>query len=217
MRLYHLPVSLYSFKVRLGLALMGVGLELVEPPGGSYRSAEYRAINPAGTIPALVDGDFWLAESDAILGHVEALGLGHRITPADPRRAARAVMLSRWHDLRLEPALRRLFPHVAPATRDATVVAEADRLMAEAFALIDAAVSPDGPFVTGPTPSVADCGYAATLIWLDALRGPLGLSAAPGPRLARAAAALRIEPWLDAEFARYPALVAAWVDGKLAG
>lgn len=217
MRLYHLPVSLYSFKVRLGLALMGATVELAEPPGGSYRSDAYRAVVPAGTVPALADGDFHLVESDVVLDYVEAIGAPSRLTPSDPRRAARARMLSRWHDLRLEPALRRLFPHVAPAGRDADAVAAADRAMQAAFALIDTAIDPTGPFAAGPAPTVADCGFAATLVWLEALSAPLGLAARPGPRLAATAAAFRAEPRVAAEFAAYPGLVEAWVRGKLAG
>lgn len=217
MRLYHLPVSLYSFKVRLGLALMDVDVELAEPPGGSYRSPEFRAINPAGTVPTLVDGEFWLAESDAILGYVEALGAPVRLTPADPRRAARAAMLSRWHDLRLEPALRRLFAHVAPETRDPAAVAAADDLLTASLALIEAAADPDGPFLAGPAPSVADCGCTATLIWFDALKAPLGLTATPGPRLRGAVAALAEEPRTAAPVARYRGLVEDWVRGRLGG
>lgn len=217
MRLYHLPVSLYSFKVRLGLALMDVAVELVEPPGGSYRSPEFRAINPAGTVPTLVDGDFWLAESDAILGYVEALGAPARLTPADPRRAARAAMLSRWHDMRLEPALRRLFPQVAPETRDPAAVATADDLLAASLALIETAADPDGPYVAGPAPTVADCGCTATLTWFDSLKAPLGLTATPGPRLLTAAAALAEDARTAASVAQYRGLVENWVRGRLGG
>lgn len=217
MRLHHLPVSLYSFKVRLGLALMDVTVELAEPPGGTYRSPEFRAINPAGTVPALVDGAFWLAESDAILGYVEALGAPARLTPADPRRAARAAMLSRWHDMRLEPALRRLFPQVAPETRDPAAVTAADAALATSLALIETAADPDGPFVTGPAPTVADCGLAATLTWFDALQAPLGLTAPPGPRLRTAVAALAEDARTAAPIAQYRGLVADWVRGRLGG
>jgi len=37
---------------------------------GEGRAAEYLAINPAGKIPALVDGDFTLCESNAILQYI---------------------------------------------------------------------------------------------------------------------------------------------------
>ena len=61
MYVIELPISLYSFKLRLAIALKGASIEGREPPGGTYRSAEFRKINPAGTIPVLVDGDFILA------------------------------------------------------------------------------------------------------------------------------------------------------------
>ncbi|MCA3514127.1 MAG: glutathione S-transferase N-terminal domain-containing protein, partial [Rhodobacter sp.] len=55
MHIYQLPISLYSFKLRLALKLKGLDIELRDPPGGSYRSPDNLAINPAGTIPALID------------------------------------------------------------------------------------------------------------------------------------------------------------------
>ncbi len=115
MILYELPISLSSFKLRLALRLKGVTIEKREPPGGSYRSEAYRAINPAGTIPALVDGRGLLAESDAIIDYLDDLGLGRPLRPADPWLAAQHRMLSRWCDFTLDPAVRRLFPLLGAA------------------------------------------------------------------------------------------------------
>jgi glutathione S-transferase len=214
MVIYQLPLSLYSHKLRLALALKGAEVELREPPGGSYRSAPYRAINPAGTIPALVCDRGVLAESDAIIEHLDDVGLGRTLRPADPWLAARHRMLSRWCDMQLEPAVRRLFPHAAAAGRDAAAVAAIDAVLAERLALMESGLAADGPFAAGAAPGMADCGLAATLAWLTPLRAALGLSAAPGPRLSRAAAAMAAHPALAAEAMAYDALVAAWIASR---
>ena len=73
--LFATPVSVYSCKVRVGLALKGLDWAEVPPPGG-YGSAEYRAIVPQGTVPALAHGRFVLAESDAILEYLDEVGAG---------------------------------------------------------------------------------------------------------------------------------------------
>ena len=70
MRLYAIPVSTYSAKVRIALAVKGIDYEMVPPPGG-YSTPTYRKIVPLGTIPALEDGDFRLSESDVLIEYLE--------------------------------------------------------------------------------------------------------------------------------------------------
>jgi glutathione S-transferase len=211
MKIIQLDLSLSSFKVRLALLLKGVSLPLEDPPGGSYRSDAFREINPAGTIPALVDGDFWLAESDAIIEHLEDLGLGLPLHDPDLRRRARGRMLARWLDFKLEPRLRALFPLIKggaePTPPDR---ARIDGGLGEALALIDSGLDAAGPAAAGPRPGLADCGLMANLVWLDALGARLGLSARPGPRLLRAAAALEADARLAGEIARYRATARRW-------
>jgi maleylpyruvate isomerase len=95
MILYQTALSSYSLKVRLALALKGCSVELREPPEGSYRSAAYRALVPAATVPALVDGRVVLTESDAIIEYVEETKKGALLLPPDPAGRARARMMSR--------------------------------------------------------------------------------------------------------------------------
>ena len=87
MHIYQLPISLYSFKLRLAIKLKGLHIELRMPPGGTYRSAEFRRINPAGTIPALIDGTLILSETDAIIEYLESKRYGGHVSK--PRRRPR--------------------------------------------------------------------------------------------------------------------------------
>jgi glutathione S-transferase len=212
--IYQLPISLYSCKLRLALLLKGAEIALHAPPGGSYRSEAYRAVNPAGTIPALIDEDRLLIETDVIIDYLDAAACGSRLLPADPWAAARQRMLSRLVDLRLEAAIRRLFGQIAAAGRDARLVADADAAITAAFALIEAEADRAGPFISGERPGLPDCGLTATLAWFEALQAPLALTAIPGPRAAQAFAAMSAHPALTEEIVRYRQLVADWISSR---
>ncbi len=211
MHIFQLPMSLYSFKLRLALRLKGLSIELRDPPGGSYRSDAYREISPAGTIPALIDGDLMLTETDSIIEYLEDRGEGEALFPADIRQRARMRMLSRWVDLRLEAAIRSLFGQVAPASRLPEIVTSADSRIGASLRLIEGAMDQTGPFMLGAKPGMADCGLAACLLWLDAIGPPLALTVRPGPRLSRTSAAMAEDRRLMAEIAAYRPLVAEWV------
>ena len=142
MHVVELPISLYSFKLRLALRLKSAAIEAQPPPGGSYRSAAFALVNPAGTIPTLVDGDFWLTESDAIIEYLDDAGIGLTLRPADLRQRARDRMLSRWIDLRFEPALRKLFAQIAPAGRVPADIRSADALIEASLALLEQGLDP---------------------------------------------------------------------------
>ena len=108
MILYATPVSNYAAKVAIALEWKGLAHERRMPPGGTYRSAEYRAIVPTGQVPALIDGDFLLVESDAIIEYLEDIAPRPTLLPRSPRQRATARMLSRFHDFQLEPAIHAL-------------------------------------------------------------------------------------------------------------
>ncbi len=207
MLIHQLPVSLYSFKLRLALRLKGIEIPMAPPPGGTYRSPEFAGINPAGTIPTLVHGEMWLAETDAIIEYLDDLNLGVVLRPADVAVRARDRMLSRWCDMQLEPAVRRLFAHVSPSRRNQAAVQEADEMISAKLAVMEKGLDPDGPFATGGSPATADCGFAATMIWLEALTAPLSLNARPGPRLQKVVRALCADARTSKEAEAYRELV----------
>ncbi len=213
MILYELPISLSSFKVRLALRLKAVTIETREPPGGSYRSEAYRAINPAGTIPALVGDHGLLAETDAIIEYLDDIGLGRPLRPADPWLAARHRMLSRWCDFTLDPAVRRLFPFLG-ATADPAALDEADAAIAKGLARVESALAAGTAHALADAPGLADCGLTAMLAWLTPLRRVLPLKAAPSARLAAVADVLAAHPATAAECADYRRRVEAWIASK---
>jgi glutathione S-transferase len=86
--LYHAP-NARSLRVLWTLEELGASVEvktLPFPP--REKQPDYLAVNPAGTIPALVDGDRVMTESLAICEHLAAKhGSPLLVTPGEPERA----------------------------------------------------------------------------------------------------------------------------------
>ena len=66
--IYYHPLSFPALTAIFAAEAMGISYEkkLVDLTKGEHKSEDYLAINPYGKIPALKDGDFMLAESNAI-------------------------------------------------------------------------------------------------------------------------------------------------------
>jgi glutathione S-transferase len=215
LQLYQLPVSLYSFKVRLALTLKGIHVPMIKPHEGTYRSAAYRVVVPTGTIPALVADGLVLTESDAIIEYLDDVHGGRRLVDGSPERKARIRMVSRLNDLQVEPQVRALFSHVAPSHRDARHVSETTARLSEKLALMEWALDATGPFAIDNDVTMPDCGIAATLTWFYALHPLLAPSLQPGPRLERVYRALARDAIAGPELTSYRALVDTWVSNKL--
>lgn len=150
------PLSSYSAKVRIVLAVKQVVAEERLPPGG-YRSEAYRAVVPMGTVPAIRIGDWVLSESEVINEYLEEQYPLPAMLPADLQQRARVRFICRFHDLYLEPRVRALFRHVKPATRDRDQVAELRAQVNARIAQLAQWVQPQ-PWLLTPTISLADCG-----------------------------------------------------------
>jgi glutathione S-transferase len=216
MIVYTLPISLYGAKLDIALAHKGMAAERRAPPGGSYRSAEYRALAPTGTIPALEHQGRVLAETDAIIEYLDEIGPPPSLLPGDAAARARVRFVSRLHDLHVEPAVRALFGHIAPGARDAAAAAAGLDRLGERFELAERALDP-APFAAGAHFSMADCGWPPTLCWAGAIARALGSPVAPGPKLAALAEALARVPAVAAVMGRYRPAVEDWVAAKRAG
>jgi glutathione S-transferase len=208
--LYALPVSLYSAKLRIALRCKGVAWREVPPPGG-YGSAAYRAIVPSGTLPAIDEDRFVLAESEAIAEYLEETRPEPAMLRGDARARAAQRMLSRFHDTRLEPAVRALFAHVPRAARGdvATLGAAVSVRLAEL-----AGIARPSPLLGGATLSLGDCGYPATFAWIEALSAALGFPVGWPTALDEWRAALDAHPAVAAEMAVYRPALAAWIAAR---
>jgi glutathione S-transferase len=75
------------------LLLRNLGLDVkvkaVDLAGGEQKTDEFTKINPVGLVPVLVDGDFVLSESRAILAYlVNSRKPGSSLYPSDPKKRA---------------------------------------------------------------------------------------------------------------------------------
>lgn len=95
MKLYYDPITVNCRKVVAGLDLIGASYdeERLDYFAGDHKQPAYTAINPNAELPALVDDDFVLWESNAIMVYAsEKLG-NKTVYPDDPKIRAD---ITRW-------------------------------------------------------------------------------------------------------------------------
>lgn len=95
MKLYMNPLSPNDRRVRLTATVLGLAIEekALDFAKGEHKTAEYLALNPNGAIPTLVDGDFVLTESRAIMQYLASKKPEAGLLPKD--EAGRADV-TRW-------------------------------------------------------------------------------------------------------------------------
>jgi glutathione S-transferase len=169
---YTTPVSNFAAKVEIALRLKGIAFQAVPPPGG-YGSAAYKAIVPAGTIPAIVHDGLVLAESETIVEYLDEAFPEPPLLPVGTAARARCRQLARFHDTRLEPPLRALFPHMGPGGRDAAFVEQQLGLFTTRLADLAAMATP-APWLAGKALTLADLPYPPTLLMARLMLEHLG-------------------------------------------
>jgi glutathione S-transferase len=133
----------------------------------SYRSTPaYRAISPAGKVPAMTDGDLSMFESGAMVDYIlERYGEG-RLRP--PPGTSQSALYRQWcwfaeATLARPVGLNRLLTHKA-ATPEATILDAADKAQT-ALAVVNEAIA-DRAFLLGADFTAADImmGYSLELL-----------------------------------------------------
>jgi glutathione S-transferase len=96
MKLYYDPITVNCRKVAAGFNLMNVSFEKVHVGylDGDHKKLEFLEINPNAMLPALVDGDLKLWESNAILQYVAEIEEAFAYYPREPKLRAD---INRWH------------------------------------------------------------------------------------------------------------------------
>ena len=72
MKLYDFTYSGNAYKVRLMLSFLGqpYDTQIINLAEGEQQQPEFLAINPAGKVPVIVDGDTTVTDSNAILAYL---------------------------------------------------------------------------------------------------------------------------------------------------
>jgi glutathione S-transferase len=168
--LYDNPVSSNALKVRFLLAELGLEYERREVSLARPRPDDYVALNPVGGIPALVDGDFVLAESHTILRYLAQREGRDDLYPSDPHQRARVdEFLDRWQTV-LRPAFFRVEApalgwtpkgSLGSAPPDPDAAAEAEQKIQRELATFEQITGDRHPVLDRFT--IADCAVAPVL------------------------------------------------------
>lgn len=194
MKLFNSMLSPYSSRVRIALYAKNIPCEIATAPGGTG-SAEFKALNPIGKVPALEDAGALIVESEVICEYLEERYPAPALMPADPVARARVRTLSRFGDLYLAPPMTALFGQLNPKTRDAKLVAEK---LAELGAKLDQLeqLLVAEPFAGGKELTLADCTLCPHFFFLTRILpivgGPSPLEGRP--KTARVGAAVTQHP-----------------------
>ena len=163
-KLYCFGESGNAYKCALALSLTGTPWQpvFVDFFHGETRTPAFRALNPMGEVPVLVDGDETLSQSGAILYHIvgKTGQLGGR-TPAEAKEVWRWVL---WDNHKLSGTIGtcRFLMNFAPKDRipEGVVPFLQSRLKPAYACLNDHLATRD--WIVGDGPTVADlscCGY----------------------------------------------------------
>lgn len=214
-QLYSLPVSSYSAKVRIVLRAKHADFDDVLPLGG-HSGPDYAHLVPAATVPAIDHDGFVLWESEAINEYLDEVFPEPAMLPADPKARGFARAFSRFHDTRLEPALRALFSQIAPSGRDSAAVEKGAALITLRLRQLSAILA-RAPFAAGERLLLSDCGFAVAFVVLETLSESIGF-AAPMPQ---DVAAYRDRIWRHGpvadELSDYRGAIGDWIGARLSG
>ena len=166
MILYGSTISPFVRKVAAYCSEKGIEIE-VKPVGIGDPNPDFRAASPFGKMPALVDGDYALADSSAIIHYLEAKFPDPVLIPADPRLRGKVVWFDEWSDTLLFACGAKMFFNRVVAPR--FLGREGDLAAADAAerddlpGLLDYLenVIPDSGFLVGDQLTLADIAVAS--------------------------------------------------------
>jgi glutathione S-transferase len=168
MKLYEFPPT-RSIRARWMLQELGIEFEAitVNLANSDHLKPEFRKINPAGKLPALVDGDFVLTESVAIVLYLAEKTQGGAFMPKDLRERAQLYRWLLFTVTELEQPLWRIArnTNVYPeADRSASDVPVAKREFKEMAAVLEAHMR-GRKYVVSDQVTLCDFVLAYTLDW----------------------------------------------------
>jgi len=167
-KLYEFPPT-RSIRVRWTLQELGVDFEshIVDMMAGEHRDPGFLAINPAGKLPVIVDGDLVLTESIAIVLYLCERDSDRGLLPVPVDKRAEVYQWLLFTTTELEQPLWRIALHTSlydEKERNIEEVALASRDFHEMARVLETHLE-GKTFLVGDAFSVADvvCGY--TLDW----------------------------------------------------
>ena len=211
---YAIPVSLYCAKLRILLRHKGLEWREVPPPGG-YGSDEYKTIVPSGNLPALDDGGLLVGDCEAIAEYLNEKNPHPPMLPDNAADRAKVRELSRFHDTRLEPEVRKLFAHINPAERDSLMVADLSLAIKKRMAQLTQLLE-QYPSLPADMLTFGDCGIAVTFTWIELLDRALKLDIDWPVAIVDYRVRISAIPAVHKELASYRETLETWFSRSLA-
>jgi len=208
---YAHPLSTYCAKVRIILKLKTIDFVEQLPLGGSYHSNAYHKLIAAGSVPAIQDRSFVLHDSDAIAEYLEDCYPLPAMRASDPQQRACHRSVARYHDTRLEPALRALFGFIGDT--DANRANAAVSVLTDCLSRLANLVDP-APYLWAEQLCLTDCAYPTTLFMAQDVSAALGKPIELPTKLQVWQSALYEDQTIQQVVDDNRAAVAAWIDSK---
>ena len=164
MELYQFFRSGTSHRLRIALALKGLPVQsmAVDLRTEQHLKDEFKALNPQGLVPVLVDGQRVLIQSPAILEWLEERYPQPALLPADPDARARVRALAALVGCDIHPINnRRILQYLRQQFKadEAAINAWCGTWIAAGFDALEALLAADtarGDFCFGGAPGMAD-------------------------------------------------------------
>ena len=147
---------------------------------------DFRRASPFGKMPALVDGDFSVSDSTAIVTYLEGKFPATPLLPADPAARARAIWFEEFADTMMSTIVFKCFFNRVvgplfmkqPGNEDMAVEGETKDLPPLLAYLESVVPAPDG-FLVGTNLSIADISVASMFVNFDHARCAVDRAAYP--------------------------------------
>jgi len=170
MQLYYDPITVNCRKVLAGFGLLGTTYDSakVDYFGQGHKQPEYLAINPNGELPALVDGDFKLWESNAILTYAAESAGTTTAYPQDPKIRAdiqRWLLWesSKWFSTCYVYLVENVVKPMLDAQPDTAAIEAIDPTFHAQAAILEARLAGGQPWISGQDVTIADIALAAPM------------------------------------------------------
>lgn len=113
--IYSTPVSANGRKVLALIHQLGISAEVreVDVYAGQGQAAEYKSLNPFGKVPTLVEDDFVLLESNAILIYLAEVHGACRLSSSNAQTRAQICQWLFWESAHWQPAWTRVMTPLA--------------------------------------------------------------------------------------------------------
>ena len=166
MILYGSTLSPFVRKVMAFAAEKGIAIEL-KPTGFPDPEPDFCAASPFKKMPALVDGDFCIADSSAIIHYLEAKYPEPALIPAEPRARGRTIWFDEFADTILFACGGKMFFNrivspiflKRPGDEAAAEAAERDELP-PILDYLETVVPDEGGYLVGNSLTLADIAVA---------------------------------------------------------